>query len=208
MSKTDDERMADFVAKQVERVKDKQKDDIGEKVDESNYTELQRSEDRIKLDTLKLEKKDEFEPKIIEVNNSLILKQKKKIKRSNNSDCDVNISKKKKSAIEEIIEEEQKEKEIKEMRLREKQENPWLKSRIVIKITSKKFGDKYYKQKAEVLEVIYKFKALVKLIQDGSKITVDQNEIETVIPAVGRQVLILQGRFRGKTAVLCLLDAM
>ena len=88
------------------------------------------------------------------------------------------------------------------MRLREKQENPWLKSRIVIKITSKKFGDKYYKQKAEVLEVIYKFKALVKLIQDGSKITVDQNEIETVIPAVGRQVLILQGRFRGKTAIL------
>ena len=73
---------------------------------------------------------------------------------------------------------------------------------LAVKITSKKFGDKYYKQKAEVLEVIYKFKALVKLIQDGSKITVDQNEIETVIPAVGRQVLILQGRFRGKTAIL------
>ena len=48
--------------------------------------------------------------------------------------------------------------------------------------------------------------ALVKLNQDNSKVMLDQNDLETVIPAVGRQVLVLNGKFRGYKAMFEKLD--
>ena len=71
-----------------------------------------------------------------------------------------------------------------------------------MKIVTKSLGEKYYKQKVEVIEVIDKFKALVRSNQDNSKVTLDQNDLETVIPAVGRQVLVLKGKYRGCKAIL------
>ena len=163
------------------------------------------NEEKIILEDLKLEKKEENSvslPKpILKKSNSALVKKRKKSK-----NIEENDSKKKKTAIEEIIEEELREKEIKEMRKREKQEIPWLIKNIVIKITTKALGDKYYKQKAEILEVVNKFKAIVKLIQDGSKIQVDQNQIETVIPAIGKQVIVLRGKYKGEKAILDSLD--
>ena len=163
------------------------------------------NEEKIILEDLKLEKKEENSvclPKpILKKSNSTLVKKRKKSK-----NIEENDSKKKKTAIEEIIEEELREKEIKEMRKREKEEIPWLIKNIVIKITTKALGDKYYKQKAEILEVVNKFKAIVKLIQDGSKIQVDQNQIETVIPAIGKQVIVLRGKYKGEKAILDSLD--
>ena len=77
---------------------------------------------------------------------------------------------------------------------------------IIVKITTKSLGEKYYKQKVEVIEVIYRFKALVKSNQDNSKVMLDQNDLETVIPSVGRQVLVLSGNYRGSIAILEKLD--
>ena len=114
--------------------------------------------------------------------------------------------KRKKSKIEELIEEETREKIQKEIRIRERQETSWLKKGIILKITTKSLGEKYYKQKVEVIEVIDRFKALVKSNQDNSKVMVDQNDLETVIPAVGRQVLVLSGKYRGYKAILESLD--
>ena len=54
MAKDDDERMADFVAKQVEREREKVMEEKP-----TSFTELQRTEDRIKLDGIKLDKKSE-----------------------------------------------------------------------------------------------------------------------------------------------------
>ena len=114
--------------------------------------------------------------------------------------------KRKKSKIEELIEEETREKIQKEIRIRERQETSWLKKGIILKITTKSLGEKYYKQKVEVIEVIDRFKALVKSNQDNSKVMLDQNDLETVIPAVGRQVLVLSGKYRGYKAILENLD--
>ena len=172
---------------------------------DSKYTKLERTanEEKIILEDLKLEKKEENTislPKPVQKSNIISKKRKK------NKHIEENCSKAKKTAIEEIIEEELKEKEIKEMRKREKQEIPWLIENIVIKITSKALGDKYYKQKAEIIQVVNKFKAIVKLIQDSSKIQVDQNQIETVIPAIGKQVIVLRGKYKGEKAILDSLD--
>ena len=46
----------------------------------------------------------------------------------------------------------------------------------------------------------------MKLIQDSSKIQVDQNQIETVIPAIGKQVIVLRGKYKGEKAILDSLD--
>ena len=197
MSKTDEERMAEFVSKQVDRVRDQLKDSQSNE-NESKFTELDRKSDqKIKLESLKLERKEEVAliPTI-----SSKPANKSELKRKKREIADIP---RKKSAIEEIIEEEKDEQIKKEMRQRLKNDEiPWLKPNIIVKITSKTLGEKFFKQKAEVLEIIHKFKAIVKLVQDGSKVTIDQNDVETVIPAIGRQVLILQGRFRGSTAVL------
>ena len=173
---------------------------------DSKYTKLERTanEEKIILEDLKLEKKEENTvalPKPVQKSNISISKKRKKSK-----SIEENYSTKKKTAIEEIIEEEIKEKEIREMKKREKQEIPWLIENIVIKITSKALGDKYYKQKAEIIQVVNKFKAIVKLIQDSSKIQVDQNQIETVIPAIGKQVIVLRGKYKGEKAILDSLD--
>ena len=115
-------------------------------------------------------------------------------------------SKRKKSAIEELIEEETHEKIQKQIRQREKLENPWLKQGIIVKVVSKNFGEKYYKQKGEVIKVIDKFKGLVNFLNDNFKVTIDQNDLETVIPGFGRKVLVLNGKYRGCTAILESLD--
>ena len=127
---------------------------------DSKYTKLERTdnEGKIILEDLKLEKKEENTislPKPVQKSNISISKKRKKPK-----NIEENCSTAKKTAIEEIIEEELKEKEIKEMRKRQKQEIPWLNNNIVIKITSKSLGDKYYKQKAEVIEIVNKFKGM------------------------------------------------
>uniref|UniRef100_A0A8C6X7U5 Kin17 DNA and RNA binding protein n=1 Tax=Naja naja TaxID=35670 RepID=A0A8C6X7U5_NAJNA len=86
--------------------------------------------------------------------------------------------KKKRSALDEIIEE------------------------IVVKIITKKLGEKYYKRKAVVKEVVDKYTAVVKLINSGDKLKLDQTHLETVIPAPGKKVLILNGGYRGNEATL------
>ena len=49
-------------------------------------------------------------------------------------------------------------------------------------------------------------KILFKLKPDNSNVMLDQNDLETVIPAVGRQVLVLSGKYRGYKAILENLD--
>ena len=195
MTKDDDERMADFVAKQVEREREKQKQNSEE---EPEFTELVRNTEEEKISLgLKLEKK-EIKDLILKP-----LKFSSESKKRKQKDCDVNdVNKKPKSAIEELIEEDKREKEYQMMKKRSKSEIPWLKPKIMVKITTKNLGDKFYKQKGEVIEVINKFQALLNLCSDNTKVTVDQNDVETVIPSIGRKVLILQGKFRNSLAIL------
>lgn len=67
-------------------------------------------------------------------------------------------------------------------------------------------GGKYYKQKGRVERVIDKFVGEVKLLESGDRLRIDQDELETVIPAVGGTVLILNGRGKGLLAEMLELD--
>jgi DNA/RNA-binding protein KIN17 len=79
----------------------------------------------------------------------------------------------------------------------------WLHTGIVVKVMNKKVGGgKYYKQKAVVRRVIEDYVAEVKMLDSSDKLRVDQDQLETVIPAVGKTVLIVNGACRGCEAEL------
>jgi len=78
----------------------------------------------------------------------------------------------------------------------------WLHPNIVVKIMNKKLSDgKYYKEKGTVRKVLDKYIGEVKL-ENGTILRLDQNDLETVIPQVGRHVLVVNGRCRGMKATL------
>ena len=79
-----------------------------------------------------------------------------------------------------------------------------LRHKILIK-THSFFCFRYYKQKGFVKEVIDKYTAVVVLLS-GGKLKLDQTHLETVIPNIGKQVLILKGSNRGEEAKLKELD--
>jgi DNA/RNA-binding protein KIN17 len=57
-----------------------------------------------------------------------------------------------------------------------------------------------------VERVIDKFVGEVKLVESGGRLRIDQEELETVIPAVGGSVLIVNGKGKGLLAELLELD--
>jgi len=83
---------------------------------------------------------------------------------------------------------------------------PWIRKNIVVKIVAKSLGDKYYKKKGHVKEVIDEYVGLVVANDSGAKLKVDQEHLETVIPQVGREVVILAGKHKGATAILKSID--
>lgn len=105
--------------------------------------------------------------------------------------------KKKKSALEEIKEMEEKRKQQQSVRT-----DYWLQPNIVVKVVTTRLGERYRKKKAVVLEVRDKYAGVVKMIDSGDKLKLDQSHIETVIPAPGKRVLILNGPYRDTEAIL------
>lgn len=122
-------------------------------------------------------------------------KSKKKLKHSSKP----STSSQKRSALDEIRDEQE---QFKEKRNRK---DFWLFKGIIVKLVSKKLGSKYYKMKGEVISVIDNYTAQIEL-DDGTIIKVDQSDLETVIPALGRDMLIVNGAYRGTKA--CLLEIL
>ena len=56
---------------------------------------------------------------------------------------------------------------------------------IVVKVLHEKLGDRFYRKKGVVEEVRDSFTGVVKMIETGDKIKIDQAHLETVIPAIG-----------------------
>eukprot|EP01025_Chloroclados_australasicus_P026018 TRINITY_DN2584_c0_g2_i1.p1 TRINITY_DN2584_c0_g2~~TRINITY_DN2584_c0_g2_i1.p1 ORF type:complete len:443 (-),score=49.78 TRINITY_DN2584_c0_g2_i1:340-1602(-) len=82
---------------------------------------------------------------------------------------------------------------------KEVQDLPWLYEDIVVKIRSpalKKQG--YYGKKAVVKRIIDGYVGELEMIEGGSKVRVDQAELETVIPGFGGLVMIVLGNMKGK----------
>lgn len=204
MAKDDNELMQEFINKQIER------GSINAKNETTEYTELQRAKDEkiaLNLGIKSSSKNDLFVPHNVLSNKSKSVGSKDESKKV--------PEKRKTSALEEIMEEEKNRKQMKVNNQKIKDdltnistEKRWIKKGIVVKIITKSLGDKYYKQKAYVKEVIGedKMAAVVVLTSNGTKIKLDQAHLETVVPALGRTVLILSGPLRGKHAILKDLD--
>uniref|UniRef100_A0A0K2TGH3 DNA/RNA-binding protein Kin17 WH-like domain-containing protein n=1 Tax=Lepeophtheirus salmonis TaxID=72036 RepID=A0A0K2TGH3_LEPSM len=197
MVKDDEEKLLDFISKQVERAKNE------ESSSEPQFSELQReSEDEVLQLDLKLLKKVE-EPKVLPSTN--IFKKPSTEKLSIKKD---NHMKRKHSALDEIKEEIEAKKRVEEQKLKARIKSDafdkkyWLKEGIVVKIITKSLGDKYYKEKGYVKSVIDKYGAVVSLINGNSKIKLDQEHLETVVPSPGRKVIVLNGFYRGETGTL------
>ncbi|KAL9877819.1 kin17 DNA and RNA binding protein [Glossina fuscipes fuscipes] len=212
MEKDDEERMMEFIEKQIEKEKRKESEKHNETEEEEKFTELKREEDQpLKLE-IRLEKKFQPEAKFVA---SALLKTPAKHKSENPNEDDDEVFKKPKvtklerrrkegpittSALDEIIKIEERKKE------RTNRKDYWLHEGIVVKFISKSLGDKFYKQKAVVEGVIDKYRAKVKFLETEEKVKVDQAHLETVIPALDKPVLVVNGAYRGSEAILRKLD--
>ncbi|MEQ2232811.1 hypothetical protein ILYODFUR_015313, partial [Ilyodon furcidens] len=195
----DVERSARFIAEQVRRGQDGKETET-----EPVYTELQRESEEEKV-TFNLSAAVASSSKSSSVLGASALKTSaaasSSVKRKETpSSSDSRREKKKKSALEEIIEMEEKKK--KKQLSSTVRTDYWLQPSIVVKVITKKLGEKYHKKKAVVMEVRDKYAAVVKMIDSGDKLKLDQNHLETVIPAPGKRVLILNGPYRDTEALL------
>ncbi|XP_072753862.1 DNA/RNA-binding protein KIN17 [Anoplolepis gracilipes] len=200
MDKDDQERLMDFIQKQIERTKS----DVQEEENETFKTPLIRSEDNAPLVfDIKLKPK----PKLLPVLN---IKQEKKSKNTSSQD--------KPSSSKSLDEKDEKSKRSNHdnetgsvKKLKTDNNSPiiegWLKKNLMVKVTTKGLSDKYYKAKGVVQSVEKDgFVAKVKLKTpeevDGHVIRLDQEYLETVIPAIGKEVLILWGKHKDKIGIV------
>ncbi|XP_071379214.1 DNA/RNA-binding protein KIN17 [Centroberyx affinis] len=109
--------------------------------------------------------------------------------------------KKKKSALDEIMEMEERKRKQQQQQQSARTEY-WLQPNIVVKVVTKKLGERYHKKKAVIKEVRDKYTAMVRMINSGDKLKLDQSHVETVIPAPGKRVLVLNGPYRDTEALL------
>ncbi|CAH0599380.1 unnamed protein product [Chrysodeixis includens] len=191
MDKDDQERMLEFIQKQVERGK-KQTPEEG-----PSYSEFKRESSQEKVVLSLKRKTEEKKPDTLPAS---ALKLKEKEKERDSAKRQKEDSKSKQSALDDIMKMEERAKE------RANRKDYWLAENIVVKITTKSLGDKYYKRKAIVERVVDKYCAHVKLTEDNVKLKLDQNHLETVIPSTGRSVRFVNGAYRGATGTLRTID--
>ncbi|KAK0574642.1 hypothetical protein LWI29_026573 [Acer saccharum] len=119
----------------------------------------------------------------------------------NNSNKKIDKASGGKSALEELMREEEKVKE------KMNRKDYWLCEGIIVKVMSKPLADKgYYKQKGVVKKVIDKYVGEIEMLDNKHVLRVDQDELETVIPQIGGLVRIVNGAYRGSNARLMGVD--
>ncbi|XP_053680459.1 DNA/RNA-binding protein KIN17 [Anopheles nili] len=192
MDKDDAERLAEFIEGQVHRGKTDTKS-----TSSSCFSELKREneDDTIKID-FKLTSNNPQSSTTSAVIDKNSIAMERGAKKETTKKRYLADGEKKKSTLAELINEEETKKE------KRNRKEYWLADGIVVKLITNSLGQKYYKAKGVVVEVVDKFRAVIKLLETGEKIKVDQAHLETVIPAVEKKVLVLNGAYRGCTAIL------
>ncbi|KAL1785130.1 DNA/RNA-binding protein KIN17 [Sigmodon hispidus] len=192
----DEEKTAKFIEEQVRRGLE------GKEQETPVFTELSRENDEEKV-TFNLNKGASSSAGATSSKSSSLgpsalkmLGSAASVKRKESSQSSAqSVKKKKKSALDEIM-------EIEEEKKRTARTDSWLQPGIVVKIITKKLGEKYHKKKGVVKEVIDRYTAVVKMIDSGDRLKLDQTHLETVIPAPGKRVLVLNGGYRGNEGTL------
>jgi len=129
------------------------------------------------------------------------VREKEKDAVANKKGKDVKAAEARKSALVELMKEEEKAKE------RSNRKDYWLCPGIVVKVMSKSLAQKgYYKQKGVVKKVIDKYVGEIEMLESKHVLRVDQDELETVIPQIGGLVRIVNGAYRGSNARLLSVD--
>ena len=200
LSKDYEERQREYIEAQIEKAK--QQSTLDE--EEFEATDLIKAEDeQVKLDLkfkslTKVQESSKAETKNVFKSVPSLKPTEKDTEKTKEE------SKRKQSALEEIMEQEKKRKKVEDSKI--KKERSWLRKNIIVKVITKSLGDKYYKKKGYVREVIDDFAAVVVMNDTGAKVKLDQDHLETVVPQEGREVVILWGEFEGETAILRKID--
>jgi len=82
----------------------------------------------------------------------------------------------------------------------------WISVGIIVKIWSERLGKRFHNKKGEIIKVENKFTAHVQMLKSKAIIKIDQTQLETVVPAFGRLVLVVNGQWRSREAKLMDLD--
>lgn len=196
MDKDDEERMMEFIEKQVEK---------GQQ--ESNEQSETIKEPLKRLDNdapLVLNMKINKKPKLLP-----IIKQEKIDKDSTSNESTSMISNiKSEESNEEYTDKETSSAKIEkgESKLNNDNDNMegWLREGLMVKVITKTLGDKYYKSKGIIQSVensnfIGKVKLRSPEEVENHVIKIDQEYLETVIPAIGKEVIILWGKYKAKS---------
>ena len=192
MDPTDDECAQRFIEKQIQRAAALEKDK-----DVAQATELKREEGDESKVTFALggTPAQRANDKSLPVTINALMMDREKAR----SGCGKSSSisqKRKTSALDDIIKHEE------QMKEKKNRKDYWLHEGIVVKVVTKKLGEKYYKKKGVIKEVVDNYIAIVKMIETGDCIKLDQEHLETVIPALHKPVLIVNGAYRRSQAKL------
>ncbi|CAF2984623.1 unnamed protein product [Rotaria socialis] len=211
MDLDDEQRRQKLIAEQIKRDKDR-----GIEPPEAVFTEFVREDENEKVQVtfnqiVVAEKKKTLQPSVLAVvskkrtSSTDETPDEPEVKKSKpETTIETSVFKKpfpvsakpKKSALEEVREEEEKMKE------KKNRKDYWLHENIVVKIITMKMGEKYYKKKGIITKVENRYQAIIKMIDTNDKIRIDQAHVETVIPAIGKKVLLVNGAYRGQEAIL------
>ena len=206
LAKDDQEKMAEFIKKQVEL--DRQRKGNVEE-DQPNYTALIRTdaEEKIQLGlklssapTTNVSNSTNFLKSGNVFKSSASNNKKYESNEKNSSNGSGKEKRKATSAMEEIMQAELSQKKQHQSSI-PKADKPWLAKKIMVKIIAKSLGDKYYKQKGYIRELVDPYTGVV-VTNSGAKLKLDQSHLETVIPAKGRTVIILRGKRKGYDGIL------
>lgn len=80
---------------------------------------------------------------------------------------------------------------------------PWLRAGITVKCVAKALkGGPYYKQKGIVKSLRDRYTAVVLLKESGAALELDQDDLETVLPKPGGQIVFVRGHLEGRRGIL------
>lgn len=184
LDKDDEERMMEFINQQVER--GKESGDTGV----SEAAPFFRPEDTPLTFELKIK------PKV----KPIIVPPKELQEPSTSSDSKSKVRKEESSSRGKKRSHEERKREEREEKPKTKKSG-WLLENLVVKVMTKKLGDKYYKAKGVVTEIMDNgFVGSVKLKSpeevEGHVVKLDQEHLETVIPGIGKEVIVLSGKHK------------
>jgi len=202
MDLDDEERRARFIQQQIER---SSKDSDTEN---PTYTEIQRQTE---------DEKVEFRLPIAPATKRVVsgpspssafhsdAASVDKVRKKSKEYASSSSGRKRKSALDEIMEMEEEQKKKKQKKVVDSSSaklDQWLMTGIVVKVVTPKLGEKYYRKKGVVTDVIDKYSGVIRMLDSGDRIRVDEAHLETVLPALGKPVLVLCGEHCGQTALL------